>query len=207
MLQHIKGMVSDIIYRNLESNYTVFEILCDDEVFTAVGVVPDIVIGEKVKVYGEFYVHPIYGQQLKVSYLEKLLPETKDEIYLYLSSGVIKGIGQKTAKRIVDTFGDDTMRILQEEPEKLLSIRGMIPEKVERIKNMFSFQKFLKDIMTIFSQYGLSQNHAMKLFKLYGFSALGLLYDNPYFCLMYFQSLTLKRLTGLHLTWEFHLTI
>ncbi|WP_039767479.1 SF1B family DNA helicase RecD2 [Caldicellulosiruptor sp. F32] len=197
MLQDIKGMVSDIIYRNLENNYTVFEILCDDEVYTAVGVVPDIVIGEKVKVYGEFYVHPVYGQQLKVSYLEKLLPETKDEIYLYLSSGVIKGIGQKTAKKIVEMFGDDTMRILQEEPEKLLAVRGMTPEKVERIKNMFSFQKFLKDIMTIFSQYGLSQNHAMRLFKLYGFSALGLLYDNPYFLLDVFPELDFKKVDRL----------
>lgn len=197
MLQDIKGMVSDIIYKNLENNYTVFEILCDDEIFTAVGVVPDIAIGEKVKVYGEFYVHPVYGQQIKVAYLEKLLPETKDEIYLYLSSGVIKGIGQKTARRIVDTFGDDTIRILQEEPEKLLSIRGMTPEKVERIKNMFSFQKFLKDIMTIFSQYGLSQNHAMRLFKLYGFSALGLLYDNPYFLLDVFPELDFKKVDRL----------
>ncbi|WAM33749.1 SF1B family DNA helicase RecD2 [Caldicellulosiruptor morganii] len=193
MLQDIKGMVSDIIYKNLENNYTVFEVLCDEEVFTAVGIVPDIAIGEKVKIYGEFYVHPVYGQQLKVSYLEKLLPETKDEIYMYLSSGVIKGIGKKTAKKIVDTFGDDTIRVLQQEPERLLSIRGMTPEKVERIKNMFAFQKFLKDIMTVFSQYGLSQNHAMRLFKLYGFSALGLLNENPYFLLDVFPELDFKK--------------
>jgi len=199
MQQNIQGMVSDIIYRNLENSYTVFEIICDDEVFTAVGIVPDIAIGEKVSVYGEFYVHPVYGQQLKVSYLEKLLPQTKDEIYLYLSSGVIKGIGQKTAKKIVDTFGDDTARVLQEEPEKLLSIRGMTPEKVERIRNMFAFQKFLKDIMSIFSQYGLSQNHAMRLFKLYGFSALSLLQENPYFLLEVFPELDFKKVDRLAL--------
>lgn len=199
MLQDITGMISDIIYRNIENSYTVFEMICDDEIFTAVGVVPDIAIGEKVKVYGEFYVHPVYGQQLKVSYIEKLLPQTKDELYLYLSSGVIKGIGQKTAKRIIDTFGDDTLRILQEEPDELLKVKGMTPEKVERIRNMFSFQKFLKDIMTIFSQYGLSQNHAMRLFKLYGFSTLGLLKENPYFLLEVFPELDFKKVDKLAL--------
>lgn len=187
-------MVSDIIFKNSDTGYTVFEIISDQDVYTVVGSIFDLNIGEKVNVYGEFYVHPLYGHQIKAQFIEKLLPENRDELFLYLSSGIIKGIGKKTAKKIIDAFGDDTIRILQEEPERLLEIKGMTASKIENIKKSFSFQKFLKEIMQIFSQYGLSQNYAMRLFKLYSFSALGLLKDNPYFLLEIFPELSFSKI-------------
>ncbi|MEZ0537155.1 ATP-dependent RecD-like DNA helicase [Caldicellulosiruptoraceae bacterium PP1] len=192
-MQNIKGMVSDIIYKNNDNGYTVFEVICDEDVYTAVGTVFDLNIGEKISIYGDFFVHPQYGHQLKVSYIEKLLPESRDELFLYLSSGAIKGIGKKLAKKVINTFGDDTLRILQEEPERLLEIKGITKAKVENIKRMYAFQKFLKEIMETFSRYGLNQNYAMRLFKIYGFSAIGLLNDNPYFLLDVFNDLDFKK--------------
>ena len=104
----IIGEVEDIIYRNMDNGYTVFSLTTEDDEVTCVGVVPQIHSGEALEIHGSWAMHPLYGRQVQVRYYEKSMPTTTAGMEKYLSSGMIKGIGAKTAKRIVERFGDAT---------------------------------------------------------------------------------------------------
>ena len=104
----ITGEVEDIIYQNKDNGYTVFTLTTEDDEVTCVGTVPDIHSGETLEIRGSWTMHALYGRQVQVQYYEKAMPATAAGMEKYLSSGLIKGIGAKTAKRIVERFGETT---------------------------------------------------------------------------------------------------
>ena len=119
------GTVEDIIYANSENGYTVFSIETKDDEVVCVGTIPDIHTGEAVNVTGNWTIHSTYGKQFQVQFYEKSMPESEEGIIKYLSSGVISGIGKKTAQRIVDKFGEAFFYVIEEKPERLVVIRGI----------------------------------------------------------------------------------
>ena len=133
-----EGTVHSVIFQNAENGYTVLRLLTEEgEVITVVGCIPCVAPGEHLTVTGTWETHPQHGEQLKVQELERSLPEDEDEIFDYLSSGVCKGVGPTTARRIVDRFGLETLDILEAEPERLQEIRGITAKKAMEIGALF----------------------------------------------------------------------
>jgi len=124
-MEYIDATIEGIIFRNDENGYTVFEIAVDNELETAVGSMPPIGEGERLRLGGVWINHNVYGRQYKVETYEKLQPDSKEGILRYLSSGIIKGVGPATAKTIVDAFGDNTLDIIRYNPEKLKKVEGI----------------------------------------------------------------------------------
>ena len=134
----IKGHVENFIYQNEVNGYSICLFDIGEEVITIVGYLPFINVGDTLKLNGNYVIHQEYGQQFKVLTFEKMLPETTEGMEKYLASGVIKGIGPATAKRIVDNFQEETIHVLKFEPEKLSQIRGISKEKAVDISNEFN---------------------------------------------------------------------
>ena len=124
-MESLQGYISTIIYRNDENGYTVFAIDADGEEVTCVGNFETLRAGETVELYGHFTEHAAYGRQFRAERYEIRVPQDAAAIGRYLASGAVKGIGDALAKRIVQRFGDDTLRIMQEEPERLSEVKGI----------------------------------------------------------------------------------
>lgn len=134
----LEGHVESFIYQNEINGYSICLFDIGEEVITIVGYLPFINVGDTLKLNGNYVIHQEYGQQFKVLTFEKMLPETTEGMEKYLASGVIKGIGPATAKRIVDNFQEETIHVLKFEPEKLSQIRGISKEKAVDISNEFN---------------------------------------------------------------------
>lgn len=134
----LKGHVESFIYQNEVNGYSICLFDIGEEVITIVGYLPFINVGDTLKLNGNYVIHQEYGQQFKVLTFEKMLPETTEGMERYLASGVIKGIGPATAKRIVDNFQEETIHVLKFEPEKLSQIKGISKEKAVDISNEFN---------------------------------------------------------------------
>ena len=143
----ITGEVEDIIYRNKDNGYTVFSLTTEDDEVTCVGVVPQIHSGEALEIHGSWAMHPLYGRQVQVQYYEKSMPTTTAGMEKYLSSGMIKGIGAKTAKRIVERFGEATFYVIEEKPDLLTEIKGISYDKAQKISEVFCEQHELRRAM------------------------------------------------------------
>lgn len=134
----IKGQISEIIYQNEVNSYTIAEFETDEELITVVGYLPFINKGDSLKLVGGFVNHPDYGRQFKIQTFEKIMPETLEALERYLSGGIIKGVGPATAKRIVDTFKEETLSILKFEPYKLANVKGITKVKAIEIGDEFN---------------------------------------------------------------------
>ena len=134
----IKGHVENFIYQNEDNGYSICLFDIGEELITIVGYLPFVNVGDTLKLNGNYVVHQEYGQQFKVLTFEKMLPETTEGMEKYLASGVIKGIGPATAKKIVDNFQEETIHVLKFEPEKLSQIKGITKEKAIDISNEFN---------------------------------------------------------------------
>ncbi|MGN1156443.1 MAG: ATP-dependent RecD-like DNA helicase [Agathobacter sp.] len=179
-METITGYVDHIIYRNAENGYTVFEMVCDEEEITCVGMFSDIVEGENLEAKGEYTEHPTYGRQFKVHSFEEKAPEDEIAIERYLGSGAIKGIGLALAARIVRRFKKDTFRIIEEEPERLAEIKGISQRKAMEIADQVNAKKDLRQAMIFLQQYGINTNLAVKIYNVYGQRVYGVLTENPY---------------------------
>lgn len=177
----ISGKVYDIIYENSENGYTVCEIdSVSDGLFTATGYMPYISEGENISVTGIWANHPDYGEQFRVSYYETILPSDEQSILDYLSSGVIYGIRSKTAEKIVDRFGVDSLNILLTEPLRLAEIKGISPERAKKIGKSYLELQSMQSILMFCQQYGISTNLAFKVHKALGSGAVSQIQENPY---------------------------
>ena len=137
-METIEAFADETVFRNDENGYTVLRLLTEEgEGVTVVGCIPCVAPGEHLTVSGVWENHPQHGQQLRAVELERSLPEEEDEIYDYLSSGICKGVGPTTARRIVDRFGLETLDILEAEPERLQEIRGITAKKAMEIGALF----------------------------------------------------------------------
>lgn len=179
-MEIITGYVDHIIYRNAENGYTVFEMVCDEEEITCVGMFSDIVEGENLEAKGEYTEHPTYGRQFKVHSFEEKAPEDEIAIERYLGSGAIKGIGLALAARIVRRFKKDTFRIIEEEPERLAEVKGISERKAMEIADQVNAKKDLRQAMIFLQQYGINTNLAVKIYNEYGQRVYSVLKENPY---------------------------
>ena len=175
------GSVEHVVYCNEENGYAVFHMNTGNEKpVVVVGNVPFIGVGESISVRGVWVSHPSYGEQFKVSYSERTMPEDENAILLYLSSGIIRGIGPVTAQRIVDRFGTDTFNVMSSEPELLCEIQGITRRKAESIRNNFNRQLGMRRLMEYLFQFGVAPYVSIRLYKWYGDMAIDFLRDNPY---------------------------
>ncbi|MGL4738812.1 MAG: SF1B family DNA helicase RecD2 [Cellulosilyticaceae bacterium] len=176
----IEGVIEDIIYQNEDNGYTVCTVEYEGEELSCVGSMLGINPGEEVKIVGSWTTHPVYGKQLRVELFEKGIPKTIQGIERYLASGAIKGIGPKTAKKIVKHFGLDTFRIIEEEPIVLSQIQGISQKKAIEISEVFHAQHELRKAMMTLQDYGITPTYAIKIYKQYKDKTIEIIKSNPY---------------------------
>ncbi len=179
-MEELTGYVENIIFRNADNGYTVMEFAADEMLTTCVGLFPVINEGENLIVRGEYTNHPTYGKQLKVSSYDVTEPTDEASMERYLGSGAIKGIGPKLATRIVHTFGADTFRIIEEEPERLAEVKGISRVKAMEISDQIVSTRDIRNIMIFLDKYGIHGNLAIKIYKRFGNETYKILQSNPY---------------------------
>lgn len=179
-MKEIDGYVDHIIYRNAENGYTVLSLSVDYGEETLIGVFRSIDEGERIVARGEFIKHPAYGEQFKVEEYEIRELDDARSMERYLSSGVIKGIGEKLAKRIVAEFGDETFRIMDEQPLRLVEIKGISKRIAEDIATQFEEKRGMRKAMVFLQEYGISMNMSVKIYNRYGVKLFEILRENPY---------------------------
>lgn len=176
-----EGTVHSVIFQNAENGYTVLRLLTEEgEVITVVGCIPCVAPGEHLAVSGTRETHPQHGEQVRVVELERSLPEDEEEIFSYLSSGVCKGVGPATARRIVERFGTETLDVLEREPERLTTLKGITARKAQEIAENYRQHMGLRRMMAFLAQYQLPPILAMELRRQYGDAALEKVRENPY---------------------------
>lgn len=176
----LEGSVEGIIYSNEENGYTILELVTDkNELVTAVGIMPYVGEGESLKIYGKWVHNPKYGRQFSVSSYEKVMPADEVSILRYLASGAIKGIGPKTAQRIVDVYGKDTFDVIENHPEWLAEISGITPKKARQIGEEFQKSAGMRSTMMFFREF-FGAALTMKIYKRFGAKSVELAKENPY---------------------------
>ena len=176
----ITGEVKDIIYQNEINSYTVAEFETEQEEITIVGYLPFINVGDTLKLVGKIVTHQDYGEQFKVDTFEKLMPQTLGSLERYLANGTIKGVGPATAKKIVDTFGEETIHVLKFEPDKLAKIKGINYEKALTISQTFIENWEIWQIVGYLEKFGIGLQNAKNVYKKLGTSAIEEIEANPY---------------------------
>lgn len=176
----LTGQIEEIIYQNEVNSYTIGILNTEDETITIVGYLPFINIGDTLKVNGNFVTHKDYGEQFKVTTFEKVMPQTLEALEKYLATGSIKGIGPSTAKKIVDTFGDDTINVFKLEPKKLAQIKGITEEKAMEMSQCFIENWEVWQIVGYLDKFGISAASAKKVYKELGDSTIDEIESNPY---------------------------
>ncbi|HIV95456.1 MAG TPA: ATP-dependent RecD-like DNA helicase [Candidatus Sellimonas avistercoris] len=179
-MEKITGYIDHIIFRNEENGYTVFQFHNENGEVTCVGKFPYIGDGEFLELEGEYVMHPSYGLQLQVTGHKVKEPEDRESIERYLGSGAVKGIGPALAGKIVAKFGEDTFRIMEEEPERLAEIKGISERKAREICVQVEEKKDLRQAMIYLQKYGISINLAVKIYQKYGLGIYSILEENPY---------------------------
>ena len=178
----VEGSVDAVIFQNEENGYTVLLLRVDgeDEPITVVGCIPCAAAGEGMTVTGVWVNHPVHGPQLSAESVERRLPQEEEDIVSYLSSGILKGVGPATAQRLVERFGADTLRVLEEEPERLRTIKGITAKKAMELSEAFRTLTGLRQVMEFLARYDLPVYLAMAVQRTYGDNALQMLRDDPY---------------------------
>ncbi|MDD5878627.1 MAG: ATP-dependent RecD-like DNA helicase [Clostridiales bacterium] len=179
-MEKIQGMVSDIVFKNEENGYTIANLANEDDEITIVGCMPTLSMGESIEVEGKWINHKIYGSQFEVQNFMPVTPSSLEGIYVYLSSGMIHGIGEKMAKRIVDKFGVDTLDIIQNTPERLTEVEGIGMKKVKQIQESYEENRELRNIIIKLSPYGITPNYCLRIYKKYKEKSIEIINKNPY---------------------------
>lgn len=177
----VEGAVQSLIFQNEDNGYTVLSLLTEEgELVTVVGCMPQAAPGEGMTITGVWTNHPSYGQQFAAESVERRMPQTEEDMVAYLSSGILKGVGPATAERLVSRFGEDTLRVIEEEPEQLTAVKGMTSKRAMELSAAFRELTGLKRVMDFLARYELPVTLAMQLYRLYGADALPRLKENPY---------------------------
>lgn len=179
-MEEKQGTISEIIYYNEENGYTIAVMETEDEYFTVVGCLPSCIKGASYKLRGSFKVHSTYGEQFAFSEFEEILPTGLSGIENFLASGIIRGIGPKTAAAIVEVFGEETLTVMEETPEKLSCVSGIGAKKAELIGESYAAHREFAAVSMYFQKFGISAEYALKLYKSYGKDAPELIRENPY---------------------------
>ena len=180
-LEILQGTIAAVVYQNYDNGYSVLRLSLDNgQTATVVGTIPLPCMGERLMVTGKWVTHSSYGKQFEAEFLERMMPQSASEILTYLSGRVIKGIGPRIAARIVQHFGDDTLRVMEREPERLAEISGISDKRAQEIGEEFRLQVGMRSLLEFFALHHLSAELAVKTYKLYGEAAMDMLYDDPY---------------------------
>ena len=180
-LEILQGTIGAVVFQNYDNGYAVLRLRRQGgDAVTVVGTIPLPVVGERLMVTGRWTAHQSYGKQFEAEFLERLLPQTKAEILSYLSGRIIKGIGPKTAARIVEHFGEQTLQIMEREPARLAEISGISAAKAQAIGQEFLLRVGMRHLMEFFTMHQLPAELAVRTYKLYGEQTMELLYDDPY---------------------------
>lgn len=179
------GTVENIIYCNEENGYTVFVLSCDEkpedveEVITAFGSMPNLAVGEKLRLEGSWSFSKNYGRQFRVARFEVRLPSTENEILRYLSSSAVKGIGPKTAEKLVEQYGEDTFDVIENHPEWLAKLPGISQKKANEISEAFRAQHGVRSLMMYCREF-LTAAMSSMVYKKWGGSSIDMISSNPY---------------------------
>lgn len=190
----LRGVINAIIFRNEDNGWTVLELRpeggsqlrFDDApdgetgLITAVGILPGAAPGERVELTGEWVEHRDYGRQFKFSFGLSLAPDGSEAVEKYLASGLIKGIGEATARNIVLRFGDQTLDILENQPHRLSEVKGIGEGRAQIIAQSYAEQHGMRSVIMALQALGITTGQAVKLYKLYGGECLTILRQNPY---------------------------
>lgn len=177
----LEGEIIEIIYKNELNSYciAVMRTSIDDEI-TIVGYLPFINVGDTIKVVGKMVEHQEYGEQFKVDTFEKQMPQTTEALERYLANGTIKGVGPATARKIIETFGDDTINVMKFEPSKLAQIRGISKDKAIEISDSFLENWEVWQIVGFLDKFGIGPQNAETIYKALGINAIEQIQSNPY---------------------------
>ena len=178
--QVLEGAVTSVVYQNQENGYTVRRLDSAGETVTAVGCMPGVGVGEELAITGRWITHPTYGEQFKADWAERKMPRGRQAIYAYLASGAIKNIGPAKAKDIVDRFGDETLSVMENEPEKLASVRGISRKLAMQVGAWYRRQIGLRRLIEFLARYGIRPSVGVALYKCYGDEAIQAVRDDPY---------------------------
>ena len=176
----LRGQVEGIIYQNEVNSYTIANLETETEEITIVGYLPFIVEGDSLKVIGNYVEHKEYGTQFKVTTFEKIMPENVEALEKYLASGAIKGVGEATAKRIIKTFGEETINILKNEPKKLALVKGISEEKAQKISDDFVENQEMWKIVGFLEKFHIGAQNAKKVYEKLGVSSIEKIKEDPY---------------------------
>ena len=179
-MDNITGYVDHIVYQNSDNGYTVMALVAEGEEVTCVGMCKGLGQGENISAEGEYIEHPVYGRQFKIQTYETVAPTDRAGMERYLGSGAIRGVGEALAARIVKKFGDDTFRIIEEEPERLAEVKGISERKAQEIAVQMEEKKDLREALVYLQQYGISNTLAVKIYNTYGMEMYSVMRENPY---------------------------
>ncbi len=176
----LEGAVSAVVFYNEENGYAILRLDVKGEEVTVVGSIGEVAIGESLSIQGRWVQHPVYGSQLRAEIVERRLPQGAEEIRQYLASGIVKGIGKRTARMLVERFGEDTLRVIEECPEQMAELKGMSLRRAKQISEDFRRQMGTRLLMEFLSAHKLPLELASQLRRAYGDVALEVLKANPY---------------------------
>ncbi len=179
-METIKGYVDHIIYQNKDNGYAVLSMNVDDEEEICVGIFRGVDNGENLEITGEYVEHPSYGFQFKASSFRVVEPDDLLSMERYLGSGAIKGVGEALAKRIVKKFGKDTFRVIEEESERLVEVKGISERIAQQIADQMIEKKEIREAFLFLQKYGITNTLAVKIYEKYGMGMYGILKENPY---------------------------
>src|SRR5947209_15944650 len=183
----LEGSVENIVFRNEDNHFSVARFrpndsgrLFRDDLMTIVGTLPGIHVGELLSVEGEWEKDPKFGRQLRVISFVQRLPASKEGIIRYLSSGLIKGIGPKKAKLIVEHFGEQTLAIIEQQPERLIEVKGISAKDRDQISKTWAEQSEIKELHLFLQSHDVSMNLATRIYKHFGQESIKVVRENPY---------------------------
>ncbi len=180
-LEMLSGSVESVVYQNEENGYTVLRLRNGDgTLVTVIGTIPCAVAGEHLELTGRWAKHPVHGDQFKAETVERFMPETEDDVFAYLSSGAVHGVGPATARELIDKFGKDVLNVLESEPERIAGIKGIGEKRAKEIGKSFKRSAALRRLMEFFTENGIKLRYALRLYRLYGEDSRAALLDNPY---------------------------
>lgn len=179
-LKTLKGEVDSIIFKSEDTGFCVLMLNCDNDLITVVGEMGDVEEGEDLVVTGEFTSHQKFGEQFKVHIFERSLPTTSAAIQRYLASGAISGVGPVLAKKLVNKFGDDTLDIIENTPDRLTEIDGITVKKAEKISQEFKTTFAARSLMSYLNKFEIETSYGIKAWKRWGNTAEQIIKSNPY---------------------------
>lgn len=179
-METVRGYVDHVIFQNKDNGYAVISFDTEGEELVCVGTFRSVESGEMLELTGDYVEHPVYGRQLKVDSIRISTPDDAMGMERYLGSGAIKGIGEALAARIVKKFGDDTFRVIEEEPERLAEVKGISLHKAQEIGQQMIEKRDMREAFVFLQQYGISNTLAIKIFNRYGMGLYGIMRENPY---------------------------